>query len=84
MSEEDQEKMTFFTDQGVYCYTTIPFGFKNAGATYQRLINRVFKTQIGCNVEAYVDDVLLKSKETSAFLSDVREVFGVLRDTRMI
>ncbi|XP_027151870.1 uncharacterized protein LOC113751923 [Coffea eugenioides] len=70
MSEEDQEKMTFFTDQGVYCYTTIPFGLKNGGATYQWLINRVFKAQIGRNVEAYVDDILLKSKETSAFLSD--------------
>ncbi|XP_027178148.1 uncharacterized protein LOC113777314 [Coffea eugenioides] len=82
MSEEDQEKTAFYTDQGVYCYTTMPFRLKNAGATYQRLINRLFKDQIGRNV-AYVDDILVKSLTTSAFLSDVREVFGVLRDSRM-
>ncbi|XP_071909560.1 uncharacterized protein [Coffea arabica] len=83
MSEEDQEKTAFYTDQGVYCYTTMPFGLKNAGATYQRLINRLFKNQIGRNVEAYVDDILVKSLATSSFLSDLREVFGVLRDSRM-
>nr|XP_027063201.1 uncharacterized protein LOC113689657 [Coffea arabica] len=83
MSEEDQEKTAFYTDQGVYCYTTMPFGIKNAGTTYQRLINRLFKNQIGRNVEAYVDDILVKSLTTSFFLSDVREVFGVLRDSRM-
>ncbi|XP_027178053.1 uncharacterized protein LOC113777216 [Coffea eugenioides] len=83
MSEEDQEKTVFYTDQGVYFYTTMPFGLKNAGVTYQRLINRLFKDQIGRNVEAYVDDILVRSLTTSAFLSDVREVFGVLRVSRM-
>nr|XP_027120400.1 uncharacterized protein LOC113737356 [Coffea arabica] len=83
MSEEDQEKTAFYIDHGVYCYTTMPFGLKNAGATYQRLINRLSKNQIGRNVEAYVDDILVKSLTTSSFLSDVREVFGVLRDSRM-
>ncbi|XP_027156196.1 uncharacterized protein LOC113756920 [Coffea eugenioides] len=83
MSEEDQEKTAFYTDQSVYCYTTMPFGLKNAGATYQRLINRLFKNQIGRNVEAYVDDILVKSLATSSFLSDLREVFGVLRNSRM-
>ena len=47
MNEENQEKTAFFADQGVYCYTTMPFGLKNAGATYQKLINQVFKSQIG-------------------------------------
>ncbi|XP_027063199.2 uncharacterized protein [Coffea arabica] len=83
MNEEDQEKTAFYTDRGTYCYTTMPFGLKNAGATYQRLINRLFKNQIGRNVEAYVDDILVKSLATSSFLSDLREVFGVLRDSRM-
>ncbi|XP_027156081.1 uncharacterized protein LOC113756723 [Coffea eugenioides] len=83
MSEEDQEKTAFYTDRGTYCYTTMPFGLKNAGATYQRLINRLFQNQIGRNVEAYVDDILVKSLATSSFLSDVREVYGVLRDSRM-
>ena len=84
MNEEYQEKTAFFTDQEIYCYTTMPFGLKNTRATYQRLVNRIFKFQIGRNVEAYVDDILLKSKETSAFLSDVREVLRVLRNTRMM
>ncbi|XP_027156819.1 uncharacterized protein LOC113757958 [Coffea eugenioides] len=83
MSEEEQEKTAFYTDRGTYCYTTMPFGLKNAGATYQRLINRLFQNQIGRNVEAYVDDILVKSLATSSFLTDVREVFGVLRDSRM-
>ena len=84
MIAENQEKMVFFTDQGVYCYTTMSFGLKNAGAMYQQLINRVFKFQIGRNVESYVDNILLKSMTTSDFLSDVREVLRVFCDTRMM
>ena len=84
MSKEDQEKQAFFLDLGVYCYTTMPFGLKNARATYQRLVNRVFQSQIGRNVKAYVDDILLKSKKTSVLLSNVREMFGILCDTRMM
>ena len=47
MSEKDQEKMAFYLDRGVYCYTIMPFRLKNAGAIYQRLINRIFHNQIG-------------------------------------
>ncbi|XP_027094951.1 uncharacterized protein [Coffea arabica] len=50
MSPEDQEKTAFYTDKGTYCYTTMPFGLKNAGATYQRLVNQAFKSQIGRTV----------------------------------
>ncbi|XP_027120344.2 uncharacterized protein [Coffea arabica] len=84
MSPDDQENTAFYTDQGTYCYTTIPFGLKNAGATYQRLVNQAFKSQIGRNVEAYVDDILLKSQTTSTFLSNLREVLEVLREMRMM
>nr|XP_027082689.1 uncharacterized protein LOC113705025 [Coffea arabica] len=84
MSPEDQEKTAFYTDQGTYCYTTMPFGLKNAGATYQRLVNQAFKSQIGRTVEAYVDDILLKSRTTSTFLADLKEVLEVLRRTRMM
>ncbi|XP_027174121.1 uncharacterized protein LOC113773696 [Coffea eugenioides] len=84
MSPEDQEKTAFYTDRGTYCYTTMPFRLKNAGATYQRLINQAFKSQIGRTVEAYVDDVLLKSQTTSTFLADLKEVLEVLRGTRMM
>ena len=83
MSEEDREKMACYTDQGVYCYITMPFGLKNAGATYQRLVNRILKDQIRRNVEAYVDDILLKSRTTSDVLFDMREVFNIFRGSKM-
>ena len=63
MAEEDQEKTAFITSQGLYCYKVMPFGLKNAGATYQRLVNKMFNKQIGRNMEVYVDDMLVKSKE---------------------
>ena len=68
MAEEDQEKTAFITSQGLYCYKVMPFGLKNAGATYQRLVNKMFSQQIGRNMEVYVDDMLVKSKEELAHL----------------
>ena len=61
MDEVDQEKTSFVTSQGLFCYKVMPFGLKNAGATYQRLVNHMFRPQIGRNVEVYVDDMLVKS-----------------------
>lgn len=62
MAEEDAEKTAFVTDIGVFCYKKMPFGLKNAGATYQRMMDRVFKDQIGRNLEVYVDDMVIKCK----------------------
>ena len=56
MAEEDQEKTSFITSQGLYCYKVMHFGLKNAEATYQRLVNKMFSKQIGRNMEVYVDD----------------------------
>nr|GEW35668.1 hypothetical protein [Tanacetum cinerariifolium] len=61
MAEEDEDKTTFFTREGVYCYRKMPFGLKNTGAMYQRLVDKVFNDQIGRNLEAYVDDMVIKS-----------------------
>ncbi|KAK0606812.1 hypothetical protein LWI29_004626 [Acer saccharum] len=61
MHKPDEEKTAFTTDQRLYCYTVMPFGLKNAGATYQRLLNKMFARQIGKNMEVYVDDMLTKS-----------------------
>ena len=61
MDEADQEKTSFVTSQELFCYKVMPFGLKNAGATYQRLMNKMFARQIGRNVEVYVDDMLVKS-----------------------
>ena len=73
MVEEDQEKT------GLYCYRVMPFGLKNIGATYQRLVNQMFNKQIGRNIEVYVDDMLVKSKEEEDYLDDLKETFNTLR-----
>ncbi|GJT76060.1 reverse transcriptase domain-containing protein [Tanacetum coccineum] len=62
MAEGDEDNTTFFTGKGVFCYTKMPFRLKNARATYQRLIDKVFNNQIGRNLEAYVDDMLNPKK----------------------
>ena len=56
----------------------MPFGLKNAGATYQRLVNKMFVRQIGWNAEVYIDDMLVKSKEEDHHLNDLREMFETL------
>lgn len=65
LTEEDQDKVSFITSGGAYCYMVMPFGLKNAGTTYQRLMDKIFKGQAGRNVEVYVDDILAKSKKSS-------------------
>ena len=83
MAEEDQEKMPFITNQGFCCYRVIPFGLKNVGATYQRLVNQMFNKQIERNVEVYVNDMLIKSKEEEDHLDDLKETFNTLRQYNM-
>ena len=75
MAEENQGKTVFITSQGLYCYKVMPFGLKNTGTTYQRLVNKMFRV--------YVDDMLIKSKEESAHLDDLRETFTTLRQYQM-
>ena len=79
MLRSDEHKTAFITDSGVYCYTRMPFGLKNAGATFQRLINTVFSSQIGRNAEAYVDDILTKSVHAIDHPKDLEETFASLR-----
>ena len=61
----------------------MPFGLKNAGATYQRLVNKMFSKQIDRNMEVYVDDMLIKSKEELTHLDDLRETFAMLKQYQM-
>jgi len=61
----------------------MPFDLKNAGATYQRLVNRMFCDQIGRNVEVYVDDMLVKSRKAISHLVDLEETFNTLRRYQM-
>ena len=71
MDEADQEKTSFVTSQGLFCYKVMPFGLKNAGATYQRLVNHMFRPQIRRNVEVYVDNMLVKSQDEEIHLDDL-------------
>ncbi|KAK0571192.1 hypothetical protein LWI29_012293 [Acer saccharum] len=78
MHKPDEEKTAFTIDQGLYCYTVMPFGLKNAGATYQRLVNKMFTRQIGRNIELYVNDILTKSITADKHMDDLKETFDVL------
>jgi hypothetical protein len=71
-------KTAFITPHGVYCYMTMPFGIKNAGATYQRCMQACLKEQIGRNIEVYVDDIVIKSTKVDSLLDDLRETFANL------
>ncbi|KAI3448580.1 hypothetical protein Pfo_005245 [Paulownia fortunei] len=79
LAPEDHKKVSFITSTGTYCYVVMPFGLKNAGATYQRLVDRMFKEQLGRNMEVYVDDMLVKSTKAEAHIADLAEAFRVLR-----
>ena len=83
MIEEDQEKTAFIISQRLYCYRVMPFGLKNVGETYQRLVNQMFSKQIGRNVEVYVDGMLVKSREEQNHLDDLEETFNTLRQYNM-
>nr|CAE76060.1 B1248C03.19 [Oryza sativa Japonica Group]CAE76067.1 B1340F09.5 [Oryza sativa Japonica Group] len=83
MAREDEEKTAFITPIGTYCYTTIPFGLKNAGPTFQRTTRISLGSQIGRNVEAYVDDLVVKTRSQESLLSDLAETFESLRSARI-
>ena len=83
MHPSDREHTSFITDRGTYHYRVMPFGLKNAGATYQWLGKAVFHHQIGQNMEVYVDNMLVKSKLSNDHLSDQRETFATLHKYQM-
>jgi len=72
MHPDDQEKTAFITDRGTYCYKVMMFGLKNAGATYQRLVNRMFADKLGNTMEVYIDDMLVKSLRTTDHLDHLK------------
>nr|GFA91712.1 reverse transcriptase domain-containing protein [Tanacetum cinerariifolium] len=78
MATDDEEKTTFITSQGIFCYTKMPFGIRNARATYQRLVDKAFYKQIGRNLEVYVDDLVIKSCTKDEIVRDIEETFKTL------
>ncbi|KAL0421739.1 UNVERIFIED_CONTAM: putative protein K02A2.6 [Sesamum latifolium] len=83
LAPEDRKKVSFITSEGTFCYVAMSFGLKNAGATYQRLVDKIFRPQIGRNVEVYVDDMLVKSKKATDHVKDLEETFSVLRKYKL-
>ena len=83
MDPDDQEKTSFVTGQGTYCYRVMPFGIKNTGATYQRLVNRIFQKQIGMTMEVYIDDMLVKLTTTELHIAHLSKAFQILREYNM-
>ena len=79
MKESDQLATSFITPFGPFCYVSMPFGLKNAGATYQRCMLRCFGDLIGRTVEAYVDDIVVKSKWADHLVADLKQIFAKLR-----
>lgn len=79
LTKSYEEKTSFISEIGTFCYTRMPFGLKNAGATFQRLIDKIFKSQVGRNVEVYVDDILVKSEIEENHIADLEETFSNLK-----
>ncbi|RDX96592.1 hypothetical protein CR513_20731, partial [Mucuna pruriens] len=83
MHPHDEEKTTFITEEGAFCYQVMPFGLKNAGATYQRLMDKIFKEILGRDVEVYVDDMVARSQCMKEHCGALGRIFDVLRKHKL-
>ena len=83
LATDDQEKTAFVTSVGNYHYKVMPFGLKNAGSTYQRMMTKMFELQLGKNVKVYIDDMVVKSKLVSEHLTDLASIFEILRKHKL-
>ena len=79
----DQEKIVFVTPTGNYYYKVMPFGLKNAGSTYQRMMTRMFEPQLDKNIEVYIDDMVVKNKVVSKHVGDLGNIFEILRKHKL-
>ena len=84
MCIDDEKKTAFVTPFGVYCYIKMPFSLKNVGSTYQKCIHIVLEGQIGRNIEAYIVDIVVKSKSRGELITDLKETFNNLRKNKMM
>ncbi|KAK4397993.1 hypothetical protein Sango_1274800 [Sesamum angolense] len=83
LAPKDGKRVSFITSAGIFCYVARPFSLKNAGATYQCLVDKIFRPQFGRNIKVYIDDMLVKSKEAKDHITDPEETFSVLRNYRL-
>ena len=79
MYPPDAKKIAFITPHGLFCYNVMPFGLKNVGATYQRLVTKMFRPLLGKTMEVYIDDMLVKSKEHPNHTTHLQEAFDLLK-----
>jgi hypothetical protein len=84
LAVDDEEKTSFITPFGIFCYTKMSFELKNGRATYQMCIHIILEPQIGRNIEAYIDDVVVKSKRRGDQFDDLKETFGNLHKYKMM
>jgi L-rhamnose mutarotase len=77
LKKEDEEKTAFITPYSIFCYQVTPFGLKNAGATYQRMQN-CLESQIGRNIQVYIDDVVITTRKEESLINDLKETFDNL------
>jgi len=80
MHPSDEEKTAFMAESANYCYKVMPFGLKNVGATYQRLMDKILQPMFGRNVHAYVDDMVVTSPKEAAHLADLEELFCTINE----
>jgi hypothetical protein len=78
LKKEDEEKTAFITPYSVFCYQVMPFSLKNAGATYQRMMPNCLESQIGCNIQVYIDNVVITMRKEESLISDLAETFDNL------
>lgn len=83
MDQNDWEKIAFITHRRAFTYYNMPFGLMNAGATFQRTMDKIFASHIGRNMEVYVDDIIVKSKNRVDHEADLQESFETIRCNKM-
>jgi len=80
---DDQERTTFVTPIGNYHYKVMPFDLKNAGTTCQRMMTRMFESQLRKNIEIYIDDMVVKTRAESEYVNDLGNIFDILRKHKL-
>jgi hypothetical protein len=81
---DDEKKTMFITSFGIFCYTKMMFGLKNGGATYQKCVHTVLEGQIGRNIKAYINDIVVKLEKHGDLLDDLKETFDNMRKFKMM
>ena len=79
MHEPNQEKNAFITSRGIFCYKVMPFGLKNAGAIYQRMVTNMFELVLSKTMDSCIDSMVVKSRRESDHIRDLTEISTILK-----